>query len=360
MKILCSGGGTLGPVTPLLGFLDALRPAYPSMQVVWVGTPRGVEHHIIPRGAVWYSLPEAKFRRYISVSFFGDIYRFVVAFIHALFILRREKPNMCVSAGGYVSVPVHMAAWLLRIPTWVHQLDASVGLANSIMAPKAQVVTTSLVTHRGRLPERARFGFGTWVRHDVLHGDLLKGEILFGAKKNDMCVLVLGGGTGAQAINAAVCAGLTELGSFNIRMLHLTGEGRGGDECVLKGFSHAWYRPVVFLGADMSHALARADIVVGRAGFATIAEAAALKKPFVLIPKAGHQEDNARYVVDAGAARVIPPALLTGAALVRELRMLLHDSALRASLGNALFLAVPSADAEKTQELLERIAVQHK
>ena len=148
MKILFSGGGTLGPVTPLLAIHDMVTEAHPNATFFWLGNKLGPEKMTIEKFDIpFHTISSGKLRRYISFWNVIDIIRIIIGFFQSIKILWKEKPDVCISAGGFVSVPVHAAAWLLGIPTWVHQQDVVIGLANKLMAPSARVITTALEMH---------------------------------------------------------------------------------------------------------------------------------------------------------------------------------------------------------------------
>jgi len=145
MKIIFSGGGTLGPVTPLLAIYDIVKTAHPEAQFLWVGTKRGPERELVEqKGIRFITLSSGKFRRYLSIWNITDIVRIIIGFFQSIEIIRKESPGLCVSAGGFISTPLHWAAWFLGVPTWIHQQDVKVGLSNKLMAPFAKVITTAL------------------------------------------------------------------------------------------------------------------------------------------------------------------------------------------------------------------------
>ncbi len=171
MKILFSGGGTLGPVTPLLALHETINVMEP-LEFVWVGTKNGPEKVLVKKSGIRFlTLPSSKLRRYFSLQTFVDIFVFVQAFVQAIFLLRREKPQVCIYAGGYVSVPLHCAAWILGIPTWVHQQDVEVGLANRLMAPMATLITVALETSVAHFSKKKTRMLGNPVRPSIFLGN---------------------------------------------------------------------------------------------------------------------------------------------------------------------------------------------
>ena len=130
MKVVFSGGGTLGPVTPLLAIKQIIQEEFPETSFVWLGTKNGPEKILVEKENILFSvLNTGKFRRYISFWNIIDIFKIIGAFFHSLYFIWREEPDVCISAGGFTSVPLHWAAWIFGVPTWVHQQDVKVGMA---------------------------------------------------------------------------------------------------------------------------------------------------------------------------------------------------------------------------------------
>src|SRR3989339_1814778 len=145
MKIILSGGGTLGPVVPLLVIAEMYRKYNPAVQFIWVGTKNGPEKEMVAKhGILFYSLTAGKWRRYFSFWNFIDIFKIFVSFFSSLILLRQEKPDLLISGGGFESVPLHWVGWLLGIPCWIHQQDVLPGLANQLMSRTATKITTAL------------------------------------------------------------------------------------------------------------------------------------------------------------------------------------------------------------------------
>ena len=155
-KILFSGGGTLGPVVPLLAVWDQIVKRSPvPVEAVWVGTPDGPERNVVKKkGLRFISLSAPKLRRYFALQTLVLPFIFAAAFFRAFYLLKKERPSVVISAGGYTSVPIHLAAWLLRIVAFVHQQDVVVGLTNKIIAPKATSVTCAFKESLAHLPKQ--------------------------------------------------------------------------------------------------------------------------------------------------------------------------------------------------------------
>ncbi len=323
MKILFSGGGTLGPVTPLLALVETLRARENAadFEFAWIGTERGVELPYIRRADIQtFTIASGKLRRYFSLKNFTDIVQLGKGFFQARAILKEFCPDVVVTAGGFVSVPVHFAARTLGIPSVVHQQDVIVGLANRIMAFIATKITVSIEDHLKKFNQKKVVYTGNPVRPSVLDGSREKGIELFKLQPDRATVFIFGGGTGSENINHSVeqlvkdCAGMFQI-------IHLTGSSR-----MQPKIADNFYHPYPFFIGEMAHAYAAADVVVSRAGFNAITEIAAWGKPAILIPIHGsHQEANAKFVADQGAAIIIDEMSLSAAQLYEQVRALLTD-----------------------------------
>ncbi|OGH61071.1 MAG: undecaprenyldiphospho-muramoylpentapeptide beta-N-acetylglucosaminyltransferase [Candidatus Magasanikbacteria bacterium RIFCSPHIGHO2_01_FULL_50_8] len=335
MKILLSGGGTLGPVTPLLALVETARTSGESHEFFWIGTERGVELPLVRKAGIQtYTIPSGKIRRYFDFKNFSDLCNMVRGFFAARRLLKELQPDVVMSAGGFVSVPVHYAAWMLGIPSVVHQQDVLVGLSNRLMSWIATRVTVSLEQQLTQFNKRKVVCTGNPVRPSVMHGSRERGVEIFHLDPDRATVFVFGGGTGSDAMNRAVAQIVAEYDDGQLQIIHLTGRDRR--------FSVAptpYYHPYQFFTAEMADAYAVADVVVSRSGFNAITEICAWGKPSILVPiKNSHQEANAAYAAAAGGAFVVDEGELDGARLFGKIRDLLadeesYDRMARASFG---------------------------
>lgn len=304
MKILFSGGGTLGSVTPLLAMKESIEEEFDDVEFVWVGTPNGPEEGLVSREDIrFYSISSGKLRRYLSLKNFTDFFKFIIGLFQSFNILRKEKPDICITTGGFVSVPVHMIAWVLDIKSWVHQQDVQPGLANKIMAKFASKVTTATEKSLKHFSKEKTECIGNPVRKDIYEGSAERARKLFNLERNKPVIFALGGGTGAKEINQLVTDNIEDLAS-NVQIIHITGPER--DDSVAKKLEKQYkdYHAYTFLDEEIKHAYAAADLVVCRAGFGTLTELVALEKPAILIPKKGHQQRNAELFQDSNNIKV--------------------------------------------------------
>lgn len=289
-----------------------------------------------------------------------DAVRTVAGVSDALRVLRRFRPQVIFVKGGFVGVPVGLAARMLGIPYVIHESDVSPGLANRLLARWAAKIAVGFPVKSYPAFDAARMVYtGNPVRQEIMKAHRLEGLARFQLADNLPVILISGGSQGSRQINDQVIEALPQLLEF-AQVIHITGEGEF-ERLAFERQRHTRlehadrYRPVAFLLGEMAEALAVADVVVGRAGVSSIMEPAVLGKPLVLIPNyemAGHQMANARVLSRAGAAEVLDGRTLTPAKLVAVLRRIIEDPAEQARLSKALqTFARPNA-AEVIAELV--------
>jgi UDP-N-acetylglucosamine--N-acetylmuramyl-(pentapeptide) pyrophosphoryl-undecaprenol N-acetylglucosamine transferase len=356
MKIILSGGGTLGPVTPLLAVAEAIKKAHPFCALLWVGTKHGPEKYLVQEAGINYKVISAgKLRRYFSAKNVFDLFSFGAGFIQSYKLLKKEKPDLLITAGGFVSVPLHLVASFLKIPTWVHQQDAMVGLANRIMATRATLVTTALEENISKiklLGSRARW-IGNPVRDMRRDPDVARKQ--FGISDNEPVILAMGGGTGAMRINQLVLEALPLLPK-TCHMIHLVGIERSAETCVKAQEIFSNYRVYKFLGPEMAEAYATADVVVARGGFATLTELASLKKAAILIPISGtHQELNVKPFAKAEAVIELDEVVASGVLLAEKIKELVNAPDRCLLMGAKLGQVLPIASDETIIEIINSL-----
>lgn len=290
-KIVLTGGGTAGHVMPHLALIPEMRQR--SWNVAYIGTKK-IEKTLVSEAAVpFYTIQAGKLRRYFSFQNLLDVFRCFIGFIQSLYYLLRLKPDLVFSKGGYVSVPVCLAAWVLGIPVLTHESDVTPGLANRIIAKVAKKVFYSFPQSKKHLPEGALYT-PLPVRDEIFRGSREEALRLCGFEANDKrpVVLIMGGSQGAQAINQAVVRASGEFFKF-FRVIHLTGAGKS----VALESSSSYYQQE-YAKNELKDFFALADLVVSRSGANSIFEFLALHKPMILIPlvagSRGDQVVNAR------------------------------------------------------------------
>lgn len=319
MKIVLTGGGTAGHVTPNIALLPHLQRA--GCEIHYLGTAAGIERSLIEReGIPFHAISAGKLRRYLSAENARDVLRIAKGFGQSLALLRRLRPDMVFSKGGFVSCPVVWAAWLLRVPVVVHESDLTPGLANRLSIPFAVKVCHAFPETARYLPRDKAVLTGIPVREGLLRGNAGKGRAICGLDAGKPAILVIGGSLGAEALNKAIGAALDSLlPEFNI--IHI--RGRGKIDGSLTGI-HG-YRQYEYVYDELPHFMALADLVVSRAGATTLFELLALKKPNLLVPLSraasrGDQIDNARSFARRGLSRVLPEEEMTPETLARSIR----------------------------------------
>jgi UDP-N-acetylglucosamine--N-acetylmuramyl-(pentapeptide) pyrophosphoryl-undecaprenol N-acetylglucosamine transferase len=355
MRILFSGGGTLGPVTPLLAIKDTIVTAYPNAEFAWVGTNGGPEADIIAMHHIPFStISSGKLRRYLSVLNIIDICKICKGFIDSCRIMIQHDPDICITAGGYVSVPIHAAAWLFGVKTWVHQQDVVPGLANKIMARTATVVTTALEASVVYFPKKKTSWIGNPVRKEILQGNFETAVQRFSLDREVPVVFATGGGTGSMRVNQLITEAVQHLRGF-AQVIHLSGKERP-QELVERAVKHFdYYQVHQFFTEEMPDAYAAADIVVSRGGFGTITEIAALGKVAIFIPKPGHQVDNVKFLTDAGAAILVNEDIADGNYLAKVIRQLLDDEEKMERMGKKLCEMLPITNDSTIREVVKKL-----
>src|SRR3989338_1247008 len=337
---LFAGGGTLGPVTPLLEVARRLRAMHPDARFVWAGTDHGPERDLVTSSDMTFvTIPVAKLPRYLSWQTVMAPFSYLQARAAASRLISQYHPDAVVSAGGFTVVPV-VAAAASRIPCIAHQLDYQVGLSNRMVARKAAIVTTSF-----DYPV-SPFGTGVETRH-------IPTPVRFSSRdlpsRDDACrsfgfdplrpvIFAFGGGTGARALNQAIETVRRRLPK-DAQPLHLTGAGRG------VGATSEPPRYVVedFLSDRMLAAYAAADLIVCRAGMGALSELAALSKPAITVPiPDSAQLANAKALKDA--VRVVQQSGRFERDLENAIIDLLNDREARARLGRLLHETLPTDD----------------
>ncbi len=325
MKILFSGGGTAGPVTPLIAVAQEIQLVKPDSHLLWIGTFRGPEKTLVMNNQIQFMpIFSGKLRRYFSWRNFVDPFLIVLGFFQSLYILKRFDPDVVVSAGAFVSVPVAWAAWVLRKPVIIHQLDIKKGLANTLMTPCASKVTVSFPELVSEFPEKKVEHIGTPIRSLLFQGDRNRAYTALNLDSELPTILVLGGGTGSLFINKLTISSLPELLNF-CQVIHITGSGKGVPAIALKEKEER-YHSFEFVVDELPNIFAAADVVICRAGIGTLTELAALGKPAVVIPiPDSQQEKNVEYFKQHQAVIELQQKDLSAQSFIEEIRELLNN-----------------------------------
>lgn len=354
MKIVLSGGGTLGPVTPLLAIAQSYSRVNPEASFVWFGTKNGPERVLVEKyGIEFRVICSGKFRRYASFLNIIDVFKIAIGFCQAIIYLFFRRPALLITAGGYVGVPLHLAAAVLKIPAWVHQQDKRVGLANRIMAPFASIKTTVLNENTKKFKGEVLW-LGNPVREEILKGNKERAIRDFKINSGLPVVFALGGGTGSQRINELIVESLPYLKGF-CEVIHLTGQKREQAEAQKSDEMFEYYHHFEFFTDEMPDAYAVADIVVARGGFGTISEIASMSKPAIFIPKPGHQCQNVGFLIEHDAGISIDERTADGKLLAEIIKGLLTDEQKRKTIGKNLYSLIPPADEDEIADIIDKL-----
>ena len=303
-KIVLTGGGTAGHVTPNLALIPELKAR--GYEISYIGSHTGIEKKLIEDYKIpYYSISTGKLRRYFDPKNFSDPFRVMKGFVEARRLLKKLNPDVIFSKGGFVSVPVIRAASTLRIPCILHESDMTPGLANKLSFSSAKTVCCNFPETLEMLPSDKAVLTGTPIRKELMQGSKEEGKRICGFTDDKPVIMVTGGSLGAQSINETIRYALPRLlPHFNV--VHLCGKEKMDN---LK-LSMPGYKQFEYVKNEMKDIFAMADVVVSRAGANAICELAALKKPNVLIPLSakssrGDQIINAKSFEQQGFSVVI-------------------------------------------------------
>jgi UDP-N-acetylglucosamine--N-acetylmuramyl-(pentapeptide) pyrophosphoryl-undecaprenol N-acetylglucosamine transferase len=360
MRIVVAAGGTGGHIYPALAVIRRLSATRADVAVEWIGGHRGLERDLVPDAGLPLTRLWLRTLRTVdlSVATILDPLRLLASVPQALLALRRLRPDVIYLTGGYIAIPVLIAAALLRIPTLLWEGNRIAGRSVRATARLATLRAVTFEGTRSQLPDPT-FVTGTPIRE--LGGlDRAAARQRLGLPSDVEVVLVFGGSQAARRLNTAVSQAIATVVE-RVAVLHITGAdglaAAEADRAALPERARGRYRPVAFLEHDMDAALAAADLVVGRAGSSTLAEATAMGLPLVVVPyphAAAHQSANAAQMVEAGGAVLIADEDLDGPALVRAVG-LLDDPRIVSMRAASRALGRPGA-AEATVQLLEALA----
>lgn len=313
-RIVLTGGGTAGHVTPNIALLPSLKEA--GYEIFYIGSYEGIEKKLIADFDVEYhGISTGKFRRYFDVKNFSDPFRVIKGYREAKKLLKDIKPDVVFSKGGFVSVPVVRAAADLKIPCIVHESDMSPGLANKLCIPVAKKVCCNFPETLSKIPADKAVLTGSPIRSELAKGSKEEGLKLCGFDNQKPVVMVIGGSQGAQSVNEAVRESLDAL-LKDFQVVHICGKEKM-DNLML---SIPGYKQFEYIKSELKDIFAMADVVISRAGANAICEILALNKPNVLIPlSAGSRGDqilNAASFEGQGFSAVIREEALDPFSLV--------------------------------------------
>ena len=311
-KIVLTGGGTAGHVTPNIALIEELQRE--GWQIDYVGSKDGIEQAMITAINIpYHAVSSGKLRRYFSWKNFFDPLKILLGIGQAYWLLRRLNPDIVFSKGGFVAFPVVVGAWLNRIHVVAHESDMSPGLANRLSFPFVNKICITFAAAKKHFKQQEKVEItGTPIRQELLNGDKDKGLALCGFNHDKPCLLVVGGSQGAHTMNISVRQSLDKL-CQRFQVIHLCGKGKVDASLI----GHTGYCQFEYAHETLADLFAASEIVISRAGANALYEILALAKPHVLIPLServsrGDQVQNARYFQQCGISVVISEETLTG------------------------------------------------
>ena len=340
-KIILTGGGTAGHVTPNLALIPSLKAL--DYEIRYIGSYQGIEKRLIENAGIPYDgISSGKLRRYLDVKNFSDPFRVLKGYAQALRLIHRYKPDVVFSKGGFVSVPVVLAAKHYKVPVIIHESDMTPGLANKICIPSATKVCCNFPETLKYLPSDKAVLTGSPIRAELLSGDRLGGLSYSHLSADRPVILVIGGSLGSVTVNGVIRRILPRL-LKDFQVIHICGKGNL-DESLIGTAGYVQYE---YVDAPLKHLFAAADLVVSRAGANSICELLALHKPNLLIPLSaaasrGDQILNAKSFGAQGFSKVLEEEALTEDTLYQSIQDLYENRAkyITAMEGSSLTNAV--------------------
>lgn len=318
-KIVMTGGGTAGHVTPNIALMPTLRQD--GYEISYIGSYEGIEKRLIEeQGVPYYGIASGKLRRYFDPKNFSDPFKVLKGYGQSIKLLKKIKPDVVFSKGGFVSVPVVLAARHCKIPAIIHESDLTPGLANRIAIPRATKVCCNFPETLSYLPKEKAVLTGSPIREELLSGNASAAFSLCGFEDHSKpVILIIGGSSGSRAINTAIRDLLPELiKSYNI--IHLCGK----DNLDSSLNSTGGYAQFEYANQELADMFALADLVISRAGANAICELLALHKPNILIPLSaaasrGDQILNANSFRSQGFSYVLDEESLANTTLLEAI-----------------------------------------
>ncbi len=348
-RILLTGGGTAGHVTPNIALLPRLREL--GYDISYMGSYEGIERKLIEELQIpYYGISSGKLRRYFDPKNFTDPFKVLKGCMEARRIIRKLQPDVVFSKGGFVSVPVVLAAAHYKIPVILHESDMTPGLANRICIPSARKVCCNFPETLSHLPKQKAVLTGSPIRQELLTGDAVKALRFTGLTPDRPVLLVMGGSLGATAVNEAVRSILPRL-LKEFQVIHLCGKGKVDPSLsALSGYVQYEY-----IQDELKDLFALSDIVISRAGANAICELLALRKPNLLIPLSaaasrGDQILNARSFERQGFSLVMEEEAVTPEALLAAVHQLYEN---RTSFTDAMAASQQTDAIETITALIE-------
>lgn len=344
-----TGGGSAGHVTPNLALIPKLKEL--GYEIQYIGTKDGIEKRIIEENKIKYhSIASGKLRRYFDIKNFSDPFKVIKGIYQAYDIIKKQKPNVVFSKGGFVAVPVVLGAYLNKVPVIAHESDITPGLANKLSSPYCTKICVTFPESVKKLNKKKVVLTGTPIRHELLEGSKIIGLKLCNFQNEKPILFIMGGSLGSKAINDIIRRNLNEL-LITYNIVHIC--GKGNLDYNYKNLEN--YKQFEYVNEDLPHLMSAADIIVSRAGANSIFEFLALKKPNLLIPltaksSRGDQILNAESFEKSAYSSVIKEEALNDKLFIEKVDELNKNkdkyinNMSQSNLGNAVELIVQVID----------------
>lgn len=328
-KIVLTGGGSAGHVTPNLALIPELLEQ--GWQIDYIGSEGGVERKMMEKAHIpYHPIQTGKLRRYFSWKNLLDPFRVLAGIVQATILLHRLKPQVIFSKGGFVGLPVVIGGWLNRIPVVAHESDFSMGLANRLSFPFLRTLCVTFAAAKKNIRHKKVVITGSPIREALFHGEREKGLKYCGFDQNKPCLLIIGGGQGSDRMNQCVRQSLGAL-LARAQVIHLCGPGKTDPH--LK--NRKGYFQLDYAQEELADLYAASDWVISRSGANSLYELLVLDKPHILIPlpetqSRGDQIQNAHYFQSLGVSYVIAEKDLSTVSLLSGLDWLqAHETEIR-------------------------------
>ena len=350
-RIVLTGGGTAGHVTPNIALLPHLKEQ--DYEIYYIGSYDGIEKKLLEDFEIpYYGISTGKFRRYFDVKNLTDPVRVLKGYSEAKKLLKEIQPDIVFSKGGFVSVPVVRAAAALKIPSIIHESDMTPGLANKLCIPVATKICCNFPETLQLLPRKKAVLSGSPIREELLKGNKLTALNLCNFRSNKPVIMIIGGSLGAANINTAIRDALPEL-LPDFQIIHICGKDKIDSTLAnIDGYAQFEY-----IKAELKDVFALVDIVISRAGANAICELLALRKPNLLIPlpaasSRGDQILNAKSFEAQGFSLVLEEQNMTKSTLLEKIHQLYSD---KTSYIQAMNLSNQSNAIQIITQLIESI-----
>lgn len=318
-RIILTGGGTAGHVTPNMALVPSLREA--GYDIHYIGSYNGMERKLIEEiGIPYHGISSGKLRRYFDVKNFSDPFKVLKGYGEASHLIKKLKPDIVFSKGGFVTVPVVLAAKRRKVPVIIHESDITPGLANKLSIPAATKVCCNFPETLAHLPADKAVLSGSPIRKELFSGSKEEGLRICGFDDSKPVLMAMGGSLGAVAINNALRNNLDAL-LEQFQIIHLCGKGNYDHSLEDK----KGYKQFEYAKKELTHLFAATDLIISRAGANAICELLALKKPNILIPlpatqSRGDQLLNAASFEKSGYSYVLQEEEMTDDTLLKAVR----------------------------------------